>query len=257
MTGFAALLEKERMEIRRTWRIWVLPGILFFFGLTSPILAEIAPALVESLASDQPGTVIQLPEPVPLDAYGQLAKSLSQIVLIALVIATADIVAGELRSGTAVLVLSKPVSRAAFVLAKVCAQAGLLVMATVAAAAVCWVGTRALFGEAPPGELIAATALWLLLAGLVIAATTLLSVLVRTQAGAAGIGIALYALLALLAQWGPARRLSPAGLFEAVTNAAAGKPVDALWPAVTAAAMAAACVAAAIGVFRRQELSGA
>ena len=32
MTGFTAFLWKEFVEIRRTWRIWVIPGMLVFFG---------------------------------------------------------------------------------------------------------------------------------------------------------------------------------------------------------------------------------
>ena len=73
-SGYLAFLRKEALEIRRTWRIWVLPGLLLFFGFTSPVLARIAPNLVKSLTADQPGTIIQLPEPVPLDAYVQMAK---------------------------------------------------------------------------------------------------------------------------------------------------------------------------------------
>jgi ABC-2 type transport system permease protein len=256
VNGFLALLSKEWMEIRRTWRIWVMPGLLLFFGLTSPILAEIAPRLVKSIASDQPGTVIELPPAVALDAYRQLTKSLTQIVLIALVIATADIVSGERRSGTAVLVLTKPISRSAFVVAKTLAQAALIGVATVAAAAVCWIGTRAIFGEAPGADLATAIGLWLVLAGMVIAAMTLLSVLLPAQAGAAGVGIALYALLLLLAQWEPARSYSPAGLFDAIDAAAAGTAAHAAWPALTAILATAICIWAAIWRFDRQEISG-
>ena len=74
MTAFVAMLRKEALEIRRTWRLWVIPGILIFFGLVDPILAKIAPKLVESIATDQPGTVIVLPDPVALDAYVQFAN---------------------------------------------------------------------------------------------------------------------------------------------------------------------------------------
>ena len=45
MSGFGAFLAKELTEIRRTWRIWVVPGIVIFMGLTSPVLAKLTPAL--------------------------------------------------------------------------------------------------------------------------------------------------------------------------------------------------------------------
>ena len=36
MSGFRVFARKELREIVRTWRIWVLPGILLFFALTGP-----------------------------------------------------------------------------------------------------------------------------------------------------------------------------------------------------------------------------
>src|ERR1035437_11075744 len=38
MSGFAAFAGKEAREILRTWRIWILPGILLFFALTGQVL---------------------------------------------------------------------------------------------------------------------------------------------------------------------------------------------------------------------------
>jgi len=85
MSGFAAFAGKEAREILRTWRIWVLPGILLFFALTGPVLAKLTPQLVGALAGDQlKGLVI--PTPTYHDAYTQWIKNLSQIALFALII---------------------------------------------------------------------------------------------------------------------------------------------------------------------------
>ena len=119
MSGLDAFLRKELSEIRRTWRIWVIPGMLVFFGITSPIIAALTPALVQSMAASQPGVVIQLPPPTARDAYGQFLKNLDQFVLIAVVITGAAVVSGERSSGTAILALTKPLSRGAFVVAKI------------------------------------------------------------------------------------------------------------------------------------------
>ena len=102
MTGLVAFLRKELTEIRRTWRLWVIPGMLVFFGLTSPIIAALTPALVHSMTAAQPGVVIQLPAPTALDASAQFLKNLDQFVLIAVVIAGAAVVSGERASGTAI-----------------------------------------------------------------------------------------------------------------------------------------------------------
>ena len=113
MTGLGAFLHKELTEIRRTWRLWVIPGMLVFFGVTSPIIAALTPALVRSMTASQPGVAIRLPPPRTLDAYAQFMKNLDQFVLIAVVIAGAGVVSGERASGTAILALTKPLSRRA------------------------------------------------------------------------------------------------------------------------------------------------
>src|SRR5665647_131722 len=43
MSGPVVFARKEALEILRTWRIWVLPGILLFFALTGPVLARFTP----------------------------------------------------------------------------------------------------------------------------------------------------------------------------------------------------------------------
>jgi ABC-2 type transport system permease protein len=255
MSGFPAFLRKELSEIRRTWRIWVLPGILLFVAVTSPILAELTPALVRSMAADQPGVVIEFPDPVALDSYRQFIQSLNQIVLLALIITSAGVVSGETRSGTAALVLTKPVSRAAFLMAKVVSQALLVVVSTTCAALLCWGLTYAVFGEAPPGELAGAAGLWLLMAALVIVVMTLLSVLINAVAGAAGAGIGLYFVLIILSQWGPARDYSPAGVMHGVSAVLEGREATLLVPVLTTILGAVAIALVSIWLFRRQELS--
>src|SRR6266513_2134122 len=95
MTGLVAFLRKELTEIRRTWRLWVIPGILVFLGVTSPIIAALTPALVQSVSASKPGVVIHLPPPGVLDASAQFLKNLDQFVLIAVVIAGAGVISGE------------------------------------------------------------------------------------------------------------------------------------------------------------------
>jgi ABC-2 type transport system permease protein len=161
MTGFGAFLRKELMEIRRTWRLWVIPGMLVFFGLTSPIIAALTPALVKSMSASQPGVVIQLPEPTALDAYAQFLKNLDQFLLIAIVITGAGVVSGERGAGTAILALTKPLSRGAFVVAKVLSQLILLVAATALGTAAFLAMTQVVFGVADAGRLASAVGLWL------------------------------------------------------------------------------------------------
>lgn len=256
MTGFAVWFQKELREIRRTWRIWVIPGLLLFFAITSPILAQVTPDLVRSLASEEPGVVIELPDPVANDAIRQWVQSLSQIMLIAVIIASAGLVANERRSGTVALVLTKPLSRASFIMAKAAAQSLLIAVAAIVGATVCGILTRVIFDDVPVRALAGATAIWLVAAFLFIAIMMLVQTVVPAMAGAAGIGIAVYVLATIASIWRPAREYTPAGLFGAMDDVVSGDSVSLLWPVLTAVALAAGCLAAAIWIFKRQPQTG-
>jgi ABC-2 type transport system permease protein len=251
--GFGAFLAKEAREIVRTWRIWVVPGMLVFFGLVSAPMAAAAPALVASLAGSTPGVVIQFPDPTALDAYAQFLKSLSQIVLIALIISGAGTISSERSTGTAILVLTKPLSRAAFVLAKLVAQLSLLALSTVVATAVCLGVTRLVFPAAPASPLLEAVLLWLVFAALLVAAMTLFSALLGSRGGAAGAGLGFLFLTLLASIWPAASQYSFVGLPGAAGAALTATP-DFAWPVATAALTATAFTAAAIWIFRRLEI---
>lgn len=254
MRGFGAFLAKERQETVRTWRIWVIPGMLVFFAITSPLVALVTPRLLASLASSTPGVLIQLPDPTAADAYGQFLKSLSQIVIIAVIIAGAGIVSSERSSGTAILVLTKPVSRTAFVLAKLVSTLTLVVTFTVIATLLCVAVARAIFPASALGPLFRAIGLWMVHAGLLVTVMTFFSVLLPSLAAAAGAGLGFLFLSLLLSIWPAAARYTFIGLPGAAGGALAGSPDPVAWPVVTALAAAAAFTLAAVELFKRQEL---
>lgn len=255
MRGFGAFLRKEVSEILRTWRIWVLPGIVVFFALSGPVLARFQAELIATLLpAGESGISIQIPEPRFADAYLQWTKNLSQMVLFAVIIMFGGMISGEKRSGTAVLVLTKPLSRAAFVVAKFMSQAGLLVVAVVVGALLTWAMTYAMFGEAPAAVLAEATCAWLVFAVLFVAIMELFSATLDSQAGAAGLGFLVYILLSIASLWGPALRHSPAGLISAPNALILGEAEPLLWPILASVVLALACLVASVAVFRRREL---
>jgi len=254
MTGLGAFLHKELTEIRRTWRLWVIPGMLVFFGLTSPIIAALTPALIRSVTASKPGVAIQLPPPQSLDAYAQFIKNLEQFVLIAVVIAGAGVVSGERSTGTAILALTKPLSRRAFVVAKILSQLVLLVMATALGTAVCLATTAVIFDGAGGAHLVAAVAVWLVYAAILVVVMTLFSSAFGSRGAAAGAGLAFYFITLLLSTWGPAAHYSFAGLWPSISRALSGKDAALGWPVATATAAIVIGTMAAIRVFERQEL---
>jgi ABC-2 type transport system permease protein len=253
VSGLAAFAGKEAREILRTWRIWVLPGILLLYALTGPVLAKFTPQLLETLAGDQFKGLV-LPTPTYLDAYGQWIKGLSGTALFALIIIYGSIISSERKSGTAVLVLTKPVSRTAFVVAKAAVHSAFLGALVVAGTLITWGLTAAIFGQAPGSALWSSALVWLVFGVLFIALMTLLSVIIGSAAGAAGAGLGVYALVSVAAIWKPLGTYSPAALAAQPASLAAGKDVAVLWPVLTSLLLAVVLVALAALAFRRKDL---
>jgi ABC-2 type transport system permease protein len=253
MSGFAVFAGKEAREIPRTWRIWVLPGILLFFALTGPVLARFTPQIVGALAGNQFGG-LKLPTPTYLDAYTQWIKNLSQIGLFALIIIYASIISAETKSGTAVLVLTKPLSRTAFVIAKAAVHSVFLAVLVVIGALLTWGLTETIFGKAPGSALWSAALAWLTFGVMFIALMTLLSVLISSTAGAAGAGLGAYALVSIAAIWKPLGTYSPAGLASLPASLAAGKDAVVLWPVLTSLLLSVTLVALAGQRLQRRDL---
>jgi ABC-2 type transport system permease protein len=254
VNGYGVFIGKELREILRTWRIWVLPAILFFFALSGPVIARFTPEIVGALAGSQLGA-ITLPDPTHVDAYAAWIKNLSQITLFALIIIYGGIVSAETRSGTAILVLTKPVSRGAFVVVKAVVHSLFLAVLVVLGTLVTWAVTAVVFGASPGGPLWTSSLVWLVYGVLFMAVMTLFSVLISSAAGAAGAGIGVYALLSIASIWTPLKDYSPAGLpGQAATLATHTTTPSSLWPVLTSLALSILLVAVAALLFRRREL---
>ena len=251
--GLARFLAKEVLEFLRTWRVWVLGGFLLFFALASPILAKLTPQILASVGAGQPGVIIKIPDPTYHDAYAQWIKNLSQMGSLLVIVLGAGMVAGEIASGTAQLVLTKPVSRAWFVVAKVVALIGFVVALTALATGVVQVETAVVFAGAPAAELWKATAVWALGAVLLVGITALASSALPTLA-AVGVGVVVWLLLPVAGIWKPLADHSPAGLLGAPAAIVVGQHPALMWPALTTAATATLLVAVACAVFSRREL---
>ncbi|HJW75123.1 MAG TPA: ABC transporter permease subunit, partial [Thermoleophilia bacterium] len=90
----------------------------------------------------------------------------SALALLAIIIAGATVVASERRSGTIVLMLTKPLSRSGFIVAKAASQLALLIVATALGALVCILVATAIFDSRHVGAFLASVVLWLALAAM-------------------------------------------------------------------------------------------
>ena len=253
MRGLVRFLGKETVEFARTWRVWVLGCFLLFFALASPVLAKLTPEILASVGAGQPGVVITIPDPTWRDAYLQWIKNLSQMGSLLVIVLSAGSVAGEIAAGTAQLVLTKPVSRAWFVVAKVLALVAFVAVLTTVGTAVMQAATALVFGEAPTGDLWLATGVWLLGAALMVTVTVLASTAFPTLASV-GVGVGVLLLLPAAGIYRPLAENSPAGLLGAPGALVAGQNPELLVPMLSTVVLSVLLTACACAVFARREI---
>ncbi len=251
MTGFGPVLRKEFVEFFRTWRVWVVGGAFTLFGLVDPVVARFTNQLLASALGD--GT-IELPDPTYLDAWAQWSRDLTQLLLIVVLVVAAGTVAGEVNSGTLIMPLTKPVSRAGFVLAKFTALVGLVGIWAVIGTALTSLATVAFFPDVQFAPIWRGLGVWIVLTMMYIALTMAASCLVSSTIAAFGIAFGLQMVSMIVAIWQPAKQYSPIGLNEATAMVATQQQVDLGWPVGTALFCTLAFLALAIVVFRRREL---
>lgn len=254
LRGFGAFTRKEFLETRKTWRLWVVPGVLVFLGLTAPVMAAVTPAILKMTAEQQPGVVIRFPDPTAADAYLGFLGNLLQLALLAVIITGAASVAGERRGGTAILVLTKPLSRTSFVWAKALANLVLLLVSTGVGTALCVAVTLALFDATLIPAFLGSVALWLALAAMFVCLMVWLSAALDRQAAAAGVGIGVYAALFALTGFPLVRDWTPAGIFAAGDALLKDRDAALAQPLAATLVLALLFLLLAAWSFRRKEL---
>ena len=254
MRGLGAFLGKELREIGKTWRLWVLPGVLLFLGLTTPLLADLTPKILKMTAQRTPGVIIHFPTPTASDAHVQFLGNLAQVALLVIIVTGAAAVAAERRAGTDVLMLTKPLSRAGFIVAKSVRAVLLVVAATALGTALCIATTIVIFDASLIARFLESVAVWLVLATMFATLMVLLSAATERQVPAAGAGLGVYVSLFALTGLPAIRDRTPAGLLAANDALLKGRHAALAWPLITTAACAVLFVVAAVWVFRRKEL---
>ena len=255
LRGFGAFTRKELLETRKTWRLWVLPGVLVFLGLThAPPGSRHTGAPRDDRRQPARGRSSRSPTPTAVDAYAQFMGNLAQLGLLVVIITGAAAVASERRGGTAVLVLTKPLSRTSFVWSKVIANLVILVLATVVGSLLCILGTVVLFDTSHVAAFLESVAAWLALAAMFVCLMVWLSAALDKMAAAAGAGIGVYAAVFALTGFPLVRDWSPAGILGANDALLRGRDATLAQPVAVTLVLAVVFVLLAAWSFRRKEL---
>ncbi|MEW6180313.1 MAG: ABC transporter permease [Chloroflexota bacterium] len=253
MNLFWAAFSKELREQWRTYRLLVTVSVLSLFGLLSPLLAYFTPQILGAVpGAEAIGELI--PPPTVMDAIGQYIKNLSQFAILFAILLPMGAVSNEKERGTAALVLSKPLPRGAFLMAKAAAFGLVFALSLLIAGLAGYYYTGLLF-EYPRFDL------WLAMNGLIwlyamvyVGLTLLFSTLSRSQALAAGLsfavllGLGVASISEKVAVYLPAQLINWGGMLFI-------QPEASYWGSLwISAAMLAGSLLAAWLIFRRQEL---
>lgn len=254
MTGLGLLLRKELLEQTRTMRIFVVAIVFALFGILSPLTAKYLPDILKAVGGDQIPLGL-IPTPKTADAVDQFLKNLGQFGAFTAILLAMGAVATEKERGTAALILTKPASRAAFLVAKLVAISVDLFVATAAAGVLGYYYTVVVFEALPvPGYAAMCGLLWISM--VVYAALTFLgSTLVRSAAAGAGIGFLLLVVTGIVSALPTIGPYMPESLAIPARALALGTtPADVAGPLLANAGIIAGSGLLAWVAFRRQEL---
>ena len=231
MRGFGALLRKEIKEQFRTNKIIIFAVVFLFFGLSSPVMTKYLPEILNSL-SETGGLVIEMPEPASSDALVSYASNISQFGVLMAVLLAMGAIAKEIESGTAALLLSKPVSRLSFIIAKLVAQGLNILLGLLLGGLACWGYTLIFFGNAGALGFLQQMLLMLLFLLFCLSVTLYFSSLLKNQIAAGGLAIAVIIVISILSGLPKVVHFLPGGLISWGNQLVLGTSGDAEWGAL-------------------------
>ncbi|HEX8035363.1 MAG TPA: ABC transporter permease [Ktedonobacterales bacterium] len=255
LEGFMPFLRKELREAWRTGRLPVVALVFFAFGLISPLTAKYLPDILQGAA----GSVkIIIPTPQASDAVDQFLKNVAGNGIFVAILLAMGMVAREKERGTAAFVLAKPITRQAFLAAKLVALLVTLGAGVAVAATADYAYTALLFKPLPLAGFIGCAALTLLLLLVYGAVTFLASAALPSALGAAGAGVAFFVVFAALSAQPDIAHYMPGGLTAPARALALGLAPQHLVAALAGSGViVAAALVLAWAAFRRQEFTSA
>lgn len=248
-----AFLKKELKEILRTPKIFILPSIFLIFGFASPLLAKSMPELLKALVSDFP---IPVKEPTYIDSYAQFFKNMGQIGIIVVILTFMSSIVEEKVKGSAILVLTKRVSRTQFIVSKLTAALLLFTGAYILASAACIYYTHLLFPIFYSSGLMEAFLLFWMYGVFILCTTMLASTVARSHTMAAVLAFLIFALMSAGSAIPRVGEYFPSYLGSVNMQILIGSKnwSDAAASLLSAALVSVAMVTATIQIFKRQEI---
>ncbi len=252
--NFFKVFRKEMIEQWRTYRFLVVIAVLVVFGMTSPLVAKFMPELFKAIPGIPASVLASMPPPTVADAVGQYIKNMNQFGILLALLVTMSVIVQEKERGTAAIVLTKPVSRETFVLAKFAAMVVTLLTGVVIAALGCWYYTYVLFQAIPWGAFLAANGLMMVAFMVYIGLSLFGSTIAKSQGMALGLAVVFLIVISIIGAIPTIGNYTPARLFTWAATLLLGQSSPAWWAFVISIGLILAALLAACMIFRRQEI---
>jgi len=186
MKGLIPLLKKEIKEQIKTHRLLIVGGVFLCFGLMAPLVQYFMPQILK-MGGEQ--VMVEIPAATSLISFKDFVSYIGQFGILVAILVAMGAIANELKHGTALITLSKPVSSGAFVCSKFIAISLTLLVSQIAAAALCFGYTVWLIGEAAVLPFIWMNLLIVLFLIFCVALTFVFSSLFKSSLAAGGIAL--------------------------------------------------------------------
>jgi ABC-2 type transport system permease protein len=235
MSDFRVLLRKEFKEQFRTSKVVIVAAVFLFFGLGTPVLTKYTPELIKSLGTG--GITIEMPPPTSSDSLVKYVSTMSEFGVLMAVLLAMGAIAREIETGTAAMVLSKPVGRLAFILAKLKAEGFTFLVSLLLGGLACWGYTLILFGNANALGFLYQNLLLGLFFALCLGITLFFSSLMKSQLAAGGLALALIIFLSAISGLPWVGRYLPGALIDWGNRLVLNTPGEAEWGAVVVVAL--------------------
>ena len=194
MSGLIPLFKKELKEQWKTYKTLIVAIAFAFFGISTPLILAYLPQIIEM--SGQGGDIpVVMPDPTPLMSMQEFGQTMLQVGVLIFILIAMGAISGERDKGTAMLTLSKPVSRGAFVMSKYLALGLLVLVSMLLGAGLCYWYTVMLIGDFSFMPFLGSTLLMSLFLLLCLAVTLFFSSFFKSSLAAGGT-----ALVILIAQ---------------------------------------------------------
>lgn len=187
---------KEMLEMIRSYKLIWIPVVFILLGIMQPLSIHYMPEILKASGDVPPGLLESFEIPSAAVVMAQALGQYGTIGMLVLALGSMNALAGERNSGTAEMILVRPISPASIVFAKWAALLTLLVIALGLGAAGAAYYTEQLIGPLSWNDVIVASGVYGLYLLCVVSATLLFSSFLKPPV-AAFLGLGLMAGLSL------------------------------------------------------------